>query len=80
MNKAVNIYGWYGALAILLAYILVSFSILSPDSVWYQILNLTGALGIVVTSFNKKNYAPGVLNLVWAAIAVVALLGMVRFF
>jgi hypothetical protein len=66
--------GWYGALAILTAYILVSFEIISPTYIWYQILNGTGALGIVIVSFYKRAYQPGVLNLVWLLVALFALL------
>ncbi|MFH1181559.1 MAG: hypothetical protein V1702_01240 [Candidatus Woesearchaeota archaeon] len=66
--------GWYGASAILLAYALVSFNFLSPSTFLYQILNVTGALGIVYISFKKKAYPPGVLNIVWAIIALIAII------
>lgn len=65
--------GWYGMVAIVLAYALVSFSVLGATNIWYQILNGTGAIGIVIVSFNKKAYQPGVLNLIWTAIAIVAI-------
>ncbi len=64
-----EIFGWYGTFAIVLAYALVSFGIISSLSFIYQILNGTGALGIVYISFKKKAYQPGVLNIVWAVIA-----------
>jgi hypothetical protein len=66
--------GWYGALAILAAYMLVSFEMISPTNPWYQVLNGTGALGIVIVSFSKRAYQPGVLNLVWLLVALFALL------
>lgn len=72
-KKIIEYYGWYGTVAIVLAYILVSFQFLSPTSLWYQVLNGTGALGIVLVSFNKKNYPPGVLNVIWTLIAVIAI-------
>lgn len=65
--------GWYGTVAILLAYALVSFSVLAPTDIWYQVLNGTGAIGIVAVSLYKKAYQPGVLNIIWAIIAVVAI-------
>jgi hypothetical protein len=74
MKVLVEVFGWYGAFAIMSAYALVSFAVLEPSSIWYQILNLTGAIGIVATSFHKKNYSPGVLNIMWAIIAGVALI------
>lgn len=69
--------GWYGTVAILLAYALISFEVFSAKSFIYQILNGTGALGIVYISVKKKAYQPGVLNIIWALIAVIAILGLV---
>ena len=76
-TRAIEIVGWYGTVTIVLAYGLVSFSILEPTNLWYQLLNGTGALGIVVVSFAKKAYQPGVLNIVWTVIALIAMLRMV---
>ena len=66
--------GWYGTGAIVLAYALVSFSVLSTSSFLYQIMNGTGALGIIYISFKKKAYQPGVLNIIWAIIAFIAII------
>jgi len=75
MNKTViEILGWYGAAAILLAFALSSFGVLSPASLIYQILNLTGALSIFADTMTKKDYQPATLNIVWAMIALVSLL------
>jgi hypothetical protein len=72
-----EIVGWYGAAAILLAYVLVSFSVISPQGWAYQLLNLTGALGVLVISYTKRAHQPALLNLVWAVIAFVAIIGLV---
>jgi len=77
-KNIIEIFGWYGAIAIVVAYALVSFSVLSADSIWYQILNATGALGIVVVSLYKKAYQPGILNIIWAIIALLAILNVLR--
>jgi len=68
--------GWYGTIALVAAFAFVSFEVLSPTSLLYQILNGTGALGIVYISFKKKAYQPGVLNSIWAVIALVAIIKM----
>jgi multidrug transporter EmrE-like cation transporter len=73
MRKLVDIYGWYGVTAIVVAYALVSFSVVKPTGLEYQILNGTGALGIVLISLFKKAYQPAILNLIWTVIAVVAI-------
>ena len=73
MNKLIELFGWYGTVAIVTAYALVSFSVLQPTDIAYQLLNGTGALGIVLVSFRKQAYQPGMLNIVWATIAAVAI-------
>lgn len=72
-NVIVEIFGWYGTVGLIGAYALSSFGILTPDNIWYQIINITAALGIVVVSFYKKTYQPGVLNIIWTVIGLVAL-------
>ena len=69
-----DIVGWYGVGAILAAYTLATFGILLFGGLWYQLLNLTGSLGIVIVAMTKKDRQPAVLNIVWAAIALIALL------
>lgn len=74
MKKIVEIFGWYGMIAILGAYFLISFKILESTSLIFQFLNITGAIGIVTVSLYKKAYQPGVLNIIWAIIALLAIL------
>ncbi|HEV2402596.1 MAG TPA: hypothetical protein VGS08_00145 [Candidatus Saccharimonadales bacterium] len=73
-RRITDILGWYGAVAILLAYELVSFKVTPAHSFVYQILNLTGALGIVTVALTKKDAQPAVLNMAWAVIALIGLL------
>ncbi len=58
MNKLVEILGWYGTIAIVGAYALMSFSIVAPNGWFYQTLNLTGALGIIAISWKKEHINP----------------------
>jgi hypothetical protein len=76
-KKFIEAFGWYGTVAIVSAYALVSFSALVPTSIWYQLLNGTGALGIVAISLYKRAYQPGVLNIIWSIIAVIAILKII---
>ncbi len=73
MHPLVDGLGWYGMVAIVGAYALNSFGYLESSSLIYQLLNGTGAVGIVVVSFAKKAWQPGILNLIWACIAIVAI-------
>ncbi|OGC81616.1 MAG: hypothetical protein A2V81_05070 [Candidatus Abawacabacteria bacterium RBG_16_42_10] len=76
-NTFIEIIGWYGAIAIISAYFLNSFSIISVTNIWYQLLNTTGAIGIVTVSYMKKNYQPMFLNILWGIIGIVALIKLV---
>jgi hypothetical protein len=77
-NIIPEIIGWYGTVAIVTAYALLSFNIISSSNIWYQILNGTGALGIVYISLKKKDYQPGVLNIIWAIIALIAIINIFK--
>jgi len=72
-HKAKEYFGWYGVIAILTAYLLVSFNVIVAKSLSYQLLNLTGSLGIIVIATSKKDTQPVVLNIIWAAIAIIAI-------
>jgi hypothetical protein len=67
---------WYGAVAILTAYFLVSFKVVPPDSALYQVLNLTGAIGLLVISLIKRVFQTVAVNAFWAAIALIALVAV----
>jgi hypothetical protein len=69
--------GWYGMVAIVAAYAMVSLGLLSFENIVYQLLNLTGASGLLYISFRKNAYQPGVLNSIWAVIALIAILRMI---
>lgn len=75
-NIFAEILGWYGMFAIVVAYALISFNFIASDSLVYQILNGTGALGIVYISLKKKAYQPGVLNIIWVIIAIIAIINI----
>ena len=77
MKKVSGILGWYGVVATIAAYVLVSFLVLSPTSLIYQALNLTGALGVTIETYYRKDYQPFWLNLIWMLIALVAIVSIV---
>lgn len=67
--------GWYGMLAILAAYALLSFDVVAKG--WlYQTLNLTGGLGVAWVCWRKRTWQAFWLEAVWACIALVSLLGL----
>lgn len=76
-RKIAEIVGWYGAVAIVGAYALISFNILEANDITYQLLNLTGALGIIYISLVKGVKQSVALNAFWAVIATAALIGII---
>lgn len=77
MKKLIEIIGWVGIIIILGAYALVSFSILNINSLLYQSLNLVGAVGVSIVALKDKDYQSGTLNMIWALIALLAILKII---
>ena len=69
----IEIIGWTGSIAILLAYSLNSYQKIRSDSLFFLFLNLTGGLLLIVYSFYKAALANAFLNMVWVIVAVIAL-------
>lgn len=66
--------GWYGSVAIMFAYVLVTFDVVSPNGVYFQLLNATGAIGLITVSLQKKAPSIVTLNVFWLAIALIGLI------
>lgn len=75
-NRFINFLGWYGLVTVVGAYILVSFSLMAPTNLIYQLLNFTGSIGITIETYYKKDYQPFWLNLIWALIALIAMVSV----
>ena len=73
-----EVFGWYGALAIVSSYGLVSFKVIGVDSFMFHFLNLTGPLGVMLISYVKQTYQPVALNAFRVAIATIAIIGLIR--
>lgn len=70
---ATDVAGWYGMLAILAAYALNAFGVLTNADFALHALNLTGALGVAWVCWCKRTWQAFWLEAIWAAIATVAL-------
>lgn len=75
-DTAINLAGWYGAIAILIAYGLSSANILTPNNLVFQFLNLTGALGLLTVALPHRTYQLIVINAAWAIIATISLINL----
>lgn len=78
MNVAIEIIGWLGAAMILVAYLLLSAGRLEARSFAYQGLNLVGAIAFVINSGWNGAIPSASLNVVWAGIALFALIRVSR--
>jgi fluoride ion exporter CrcB/FEX len=74
-----NLAGWYGAMATLSAYMLISFEVLKPIDLTYQFLNLSGAIGLGLICYYKRTYQPLFVNIVWGVIAILAIANIVMY-
>jgi paired small multidrug resistance pump len=75
--KPKEIIGWVGVLLILLAYMLTTFGVIKPQELIYGFLNFFGAIGIITSSYGKRDFQPILLNVVWL---IVAAIGIIRSF
>ena len=65
-----EIIGWSGALCILAAYLLTTYTRITPQTLLYQSLNTVGGLGIVVASVATSNWPSAALNVFWCLIGL----------
>ena len=73
-SKFTEACGWYGMLALILGYALVSFNAIPAEGVAFQLLNLTGGLGLIIVAASKRVIQSVILNIFWATIGIIALL------
>jgi hypothetical protein len=62
--------GWVGAIALLVAYAMVSSKRLEANSGAYQLLNIGGSLLLAANTIFYGSYPSTFVNLIWAGIAV----------
>jgi hypothetical protein len=73
LNILIDILGWVGAVALLVAYALISRGRFSGHSVPYQVLNVVGSVGLIVNTIYYGAYPSTFVNVVWIAIAILTL-------
>lgn len=65
--------GWYGTIAILGAYALLSFDVIGKNALFHG-LNFSGALGVGWVCWRRRAWQAFWLEVVWAAVALLSLL------
>ena len=77
VSKTLEVIGWYGPLAFIVGFALVSFGVIDGRSYAFQLLNLTGGISLALISFAKKAYQPAVLNVILSLIAIFTITSLV---
>jgi hypothetical protein len=72
MELLINIVGWVGSIAVLIAYGLNSYQKLRSDSIIFYSLNLIGGICLVIYTIHKEAYASAFVNIIWVVIAILA--------
>jgi len=62
--------GWLGFILCSLAYLLLNFKIIRFDSPLYQLLNLLGGIGLVVSAYFFDDLPNLAANSLWVLIAI----------
>jgi len=73
-SKFAEFCGWYGMLALISAYFLVSLGVLNGQGLVFQLMNLTGAIGLLVVAASKGVMQSVILNIFWALIGLIAII------
>lgn len=74
----IDIVGWTGSGLVVLAYGLVSTNRLKGNSVIYQLINLMGAIFLLINTVYFGAYPSSFTNIVWITIAMVAIVRAVK--
>ena len=76
--KWIDIIGWIGSVEVIAAYGLNSYQKIKSDSLLFQLLNLTGGVFLIINTLYYSAYPSTFINIVWVAIASVALFNIFR--
>ncbi|WP_300604153.1 hypothetical protein [Niabella sp.] len=77
-DKMSSVMGWVGSIAYLLAYLFLSMNRLKAERPLYHLLNMIGALGLVIHALKLEDYPNLVVNLAWGIIAITAVVFILR--
>lgn len=75
-EETVSIIGWLGVVLCSLAFLLLNLKVLKVDNLLYQLLNVFGGTGLVISAFYFADAPNLAVNLVWV---LIALFGVIRY-
>ena len=74
----IEIIGWAGVVAYVVAYGLLSLGKMKPDRVNYHALNAFGGICLVVLSYHKADTPNLIVNVIWVVIASLSILRILK--
>lgn len=72
----IDLIGWIGSVEVIAAYALNSYQKMKSDSLYFQLLNLTGAVFLIINTVYYCAYPSAFINVVWVVIAAIAIARM----
>jgi len=72
----IDVVGWVGSIEVIAAYGLNSYQVMNSDSMVFQLLNLTGAIFLIINTIYHRAYPSAFINIVWVIIALIAIARM----
>ena len=70
MENLISILGWIGSVLVIGAYGLNSYQKINSNSLVFQLMNLRGAILLIINSVYKEAYPFTFINSVWVVIAI----------
>jgi hypothetical protein len=72
----IEILGWTGSVLVIAAYGLNSYQKIKSDSIFFQLMNLSGGAFLIIYTLYKGAFASTVINVVWVVIALSAIVAL----
>jgi hypothetical protein len=69
-----EVFGWLGAILVLIAYFMISKGKAKPDSIQFQLINILGASFLIYYTYSFEAYASMAVNIIWVFIGLSSLI------
>lgn len=78
MRTLPELIGWTGSLLYIVAYLLLCLKKLNADSTLYHLLNILGAVGLIINAFHWNDFPSAAVNFAWLGIGLFAIFLIIR--
>ena len=74
----IEMFGWLGSVMVLLAYGLLTMGKVHSGTLFYQLLNLVGSIGLIIVTGYRGALPSTFVNVVWMMIALPAIVSILK--